>query len=552
MSAITSGPSQRTTRKPTPTDRPKDEWSEFRNQIDTYFSLRNEHLPVFTTDANGEWEDNMFSIFLHALPKAAQDHYTCNCCRDWFRRYAGLVTIDGQGKTTSAVWEVDNSTPRFFREAVAALKASAEASRVTGVFLTDQTCLGNPQTGEWTHFHIPVHQEMFWRSKISTPEQRMAELTQDYELLQRSLNDRDMRKAARQALRLLETTEAYRSEKVIGSLKWFVQLMDAIKQIAADGGSKSQGNNLVWLAVATAPAGFCHVKNGVAGTLVEDLANGVTPEMALRNFEIKMDPLKYRRPTAAPASGQIDQAERLFAKLGLESALKRRYATLDDIAHRLIWRPSSKQRQARPGGLFNHLRQEPAPREQNVGKPIRITATRFIKTVLAEAEKIEAHVNGRDNPLYALVTATDPNAQPIFQWDVNPSDPNPVNWFTYSGTNYPSRWGLLMGWHEVTGVCRKPNTWTSDNPNQGDGLMFILQGCRPATNGGLALFPETIKSELHGVSQVIEAHSRNGQISGIGSACGLMLQTGRNDPLPLQVRVHAAGFITEYLIDRWE
>ena len=33
--------------------------------------------------------------------------------------------------------------------------------------------------------------------------------------------------------------------------------------------------NLFWLTVALAPAGWCHVKNTMIGSLVEDLADGL-------------------------------------------------------------------------------------------------------------------------------------------------------------------------------------------------------------------------------------------------------------------------------------
>jgi hypothetical protein len=87
--------------------------------------------------------------------------------------------------------------------------------------------------------------------------------------------------------------------------------------------------------------------------------------------------------------------------------------------------------------------------------------------------------------------------------------------------------------------------------HHGEGAIFILHGARDVNHQGGALFPETLKSELHGVRSVIEAYSAKATLSGAAeaSACGLLMA----DKNQVTVRVTSkAGVQTTYKIDRWD
>src|SRR5262249_16422363 len=140
--------------------------------------------------------------------------------------------------------------------------------------------------------------------------------------------------------------------------------------------------NLLWLAVATAPAGFCHVRSSVVGSLLEDIQDGKPFDAVKRAFDEKMSPLQYQRPTAPPSDGNIKQAEEPGAKPGSAGALRRRYARLEDL--QTIWRPFAEP-EATPDGVFGHLR------EKKRDAPLRATGStmtweKFARTVLPNAE----------------------------------------------------------------------------------------------------------------------------------------------------------------------
>ena len=153
------------------------------------------------------------------------------------------------------------------------------------------------------------------------------------------------------ALRLLESETVFRSEKFLGPVRWLLTLREAW----SPANPSKQCDNIVWRAVAKAPDGFCHPKSSVVGSLLEDIAMGKSLPTVKRNFEAKLDPTKYQRPVAAPTVQNIQRAEKLIDALGLEPALKRRFARLDDL--KTIWKPRSvsQRRTSSTDGVFSHV-----------------------------------------------------------------------------------------------------------------------------------------------------------------------------------------------------
>jgi hypothetical protein len=76
------------------------------------------------------------------------------------------------------------------------------------------------------------------------------------------------------------------------------------------------------------------------------------------------------------------------------------------------------------------------------------------------------------------------------------------------------------------------------------------------TNAGIALFPECIRSELHEVRSVIEAHSKSAKFENPDErphAVALSFEKGTIYRPGFRVRVTPASApAREYLIDRWD
>lgn len=525
--------------------------------------------PVFVTDAD---PDALWRLYLSSLPWQEQQHHDCRTCRDFVRRYGGLVIIDpDDGSTASLVWA---PTGTMYDEAHRALARAVRRSAVTGVHVSSDTVWGTAVTvahprskhpgARWEHVHLVPPAAMVHRDRLKTAGQAMAEKRGDWEVLGRAFVDFSAETVAT-ALTIVEAEALYRGEKVAGPLRWFAELIDDRRGVR----SAAARQNLAWLAVAQAPAGFSHVRSSMVGSLLEDVAAGLPLEVVKRRFAEKMSPLQYQRPQAPPAAGNLARAEKVVAELATAGALRRRHARLDDLSP--IWRPVAPLHGRGPvvGPVFGHLTPRSAAPPPAVTVPAgAITWRKFLRVVLPDAEAIEALVpNGRVNAL-AHVTACDPHAPPILQWDPRPDGTRcPVSWYVYQGGRSPGQWCLRPGeWARVTAVALLPFMRDPDHEDShhGAGAVLVLEGCRDRDadgvlgrmggGAGLALFPEILKSEYREIRSSIEAFSRAGRLEGAAeaSACGLDLRRGQTWNQRVRVTSLGGARRIEYVLDRWD
>jgi hypothetical protein len=508
--------------------------------------------PLFTTDAVG-----LYDAFLLSLPGNRRQHYACRTCRRFVEHYGNLVTIGESGATTSPLWDGwvhpsggRGDACRFFLDGIHAISNRVGKARVTGVFLTSDSVLGcasnsSPKspTGQWHHMHSTARPMK--RNPLATADQIMAEKREDYGTLCRALAEFP-EELVRRTHALLTTGGLYRSEKCVGTAKWLLDLHEA-REATKNARTRE---NLTWRAVTTAPPGFCHVRSTIIGTLLEDVAAGKPFEEIKRAFDAKVHPLQYQRPQAPPTDGQLTAAEEVIRKLASAGALARRFATLADVAADAVWMPKEKSPEA-PGSVFGHLKSgRAAPEPIDVPAQV-ITWDKFWRTVLLEADRVEYRVPMRGN-FFAFVTAADPDAPPILQWDRDDSR-NPVSWYIYHGGSMASAWGIRAGaFVTVTAITTQPSSWGGGGEHHGNGAYFVLDGAKDSQKSGLALFPEILKSEYHGVRVAMEAYSRSREIAPTdGSACGLALQksAGSWDAV---VRVTSRGVRAIYKLERWD
>lgn len=518
------------------------DYDSFLAKIQARFSANiSSGAPLFMTDTEGMW-----GAYLDSFAADQRQYHNCHACRQFIERFGGLVTIDENGRTASAIWN-EGDAPELYKPAVREMERITRRAQVVSVFLWEDKVWGFPVTGVWRHFSVMPPQEMVFRRTVLTAGQTMAEKREDYRTIQRALAE-FTKPVIAQALTLLQTESLYRSEKVIGPAQWLHDLHTAreqVKGVARD--------NLTWKAVAMAPAGFCHPRSSMVGTLLEDIAAGMEFAEVSRRFADKMHPLQYQRPQAAPSSGNIAQAEKLVEKMGITASLRRRFARLEEVE--ALWLPAKPKDESKSSGVFAHL--QPKKTSPDVGgkdmPPVTMTWDKFKRTVLPEALEIEFFApHSRDN-YTALVTAADLEAPPILQWDKEEKR-NPVSWYVWHGGSPAAQWGLVGGrFNRVAAVTLKPSMWHGGNEHQGAGVVFILEGAKETrTDAGLALFPETLKTELHPIRSTIEAFSRAGKLEGAeeASACGIALMKGHN--WNARFRVRTASATVEYKLDRWD
>lgn len=409
----------------TPDMRPNDGYHILETAIkERVMSLlkNNQETPVFTTPV-----ENLMETFLENLPEEARQHYNCNACRRFVNNFGGLVLIKDGGNIEPLMWDVKN-TPIFFKPSVQAMVDEIKKSKINGIFLSDENTLGTPITGIWSHMSATIPNVMVNKSRLKNAYQLIAEKKENFNTVMNGLKLYSVDTVNR-AIELCDSETLYRSDRVIGVAKWFQE----VQQMFISVKDSKKRNNLLWYAVATAPQGYCHIRSSMIGTLLDDIENGLSMRVCSARFAEKMSPDSYMRSQSAPTSSAIEQAEKLVEKLGIASALQRRYAKYDEIKkENFLWEDKGikyQKRESKSTGIFGNItpkQKDNAPIIQNDMPSTIMTWEKFKRTVLPDAQNIEAKISNT-NRFMALVTANDPYAENIFQWD------NPFSWYYHSG-----------------------------------------------------------------------------------------------------------------------
>ena len=512
--------------------------------------------PFFKTNGN----DKLFDIFLEGLPEDRRQHYNCNCCRKFMEQYGGLINIDSEGIASSILWTNPISEfPEFFQKAVESCQRKVFFSRTVGVFLNSEKVWGTPQSGGWSHFSgRPL---VVLEDGVKTIRQVAAEKSEDFRILLSSLKTYP-KDAVAQVLRILQSGSISRSEIAIGIAEWFAELHESFNQAK----SKFSKENIVWLAVVSAPPGYAHINSGMISTLLKGVITRTPIDEIIRKWESMVDPLRYMRPTADLKKGTIDLAEKIVEKLKTSGSLERRFARFDEIIS--VWNPSNNIKKEKTAGkkIFDHLKEKLGTTIAPVDLPEqKITWMKFYQKILPNAEKIEMCVTNQRYPFFSLITAVNEDSPPILQWDDNDLR-NPFSWYFYDGGSIPKDWNLpnsFSNWVQVNAVCLMPPHWNGSNKfsHQMQGAMFILEGCkdlqkRSIPKGG-GFFPSMLRSEYHSIRSVMEAFSLSAPIAGFeeSNANGICYQKNENCEQTMSIRVKTSTsgeLMDRYTINRWE
>lgn len=528
-----------TTVTPTTTDKP---YYEFIKALrENFTALCAQDVTLYRTNVE---RSSLWDAYLSAFDGDEKQHHNCNTCRHFIQSYGGLVTIDEHGNKESALWSTNNIPAEYVR-GVVAMAALVHKADVFGMFLSGAPTWGNPVTGDWKHLSVTLPLKMLYNGYTKSAAQRMAEKSEDFRNTMRVLQDYDANCLA-QAVKLLKSGKLNRSEKVLEAAAW---LQDLHRRFSEAKGK--QRTNIVWRTVAVAPVGFCHIRAGVLGTLLDDVKAGKAFEDLSNRFAAKMDPTLYLRPQAAPRAGAIAEAEKIVAQIGAAGSLDRRYCRPDEVT--ALWRPQTTEAQ-KPEGVFGHLEPKGKKKAAAVEIPaIVMTWTKFERTVLPDAVRMEIKVP-RHGDFITLVTAANMDAPPIIQWD-QPEARNPVSWYVWRGGAPATQYGLIGNqYYDVSLVTLKPSMWQPNYERHGRAVIFAIAGALEHRMYGNALFPELLRGEYHGVRSVIEAYARTAVIAGKEGphVVGLSISITNTREPSLCVRVTSAGGTQDYEIDRWD
>lgn len=527
-----------------PKSRSFDGYEEFLASIKTYAYEHDDNV-LFRTDTKG-----IFQMFLDNLPEDKQ-HYNCHNCHRFVSKYGGLVRINSDNTTEPIMWP--EVVPPYFQEAVSKVREYIKNAKIIGVYIPPTyRILGISDSNGFNHMSVEntLGRRAYAGINYTERYKYMCNLAKDYPI---ELLD--------EANKYIISGTLYRNDVVQNTLTVLINFYNSSAKLKG-----RERSMYIWKFCATSNAAMFHWKNGILGTLLDDIRNGLDSDEVIARFNSKTDPLNYMRPKAAPSVGNIVRAQELFAELGItENPMKRRLASLDDL--QLIWIPTIKKEPQDGSSIFNTLMNEASrdlkfkPREDLVFDKGRMTWVKFESEILPMANSIVANVRLPGQTFASFTTSVYPDSKPIFKWDKE-NNRNPVAMYLKAKTMQDVHFNVLRSTPvPVTGICYDPESWTIDEARESStlGVTLILYGAKDlgVLNGvtnGTGIFPEDLIPELHEVRSTIEAYSAHDKIEPImDPACGVRIQKGINyeDRVSLTVYLNNGSAI-RCSIDRFE
>lgn len=375
--------------------------------------------------------DALWDHYLESFPEGTNPvyrvrrEYDCSCCRQFVRVLGGVVSINPQTLKVSSIWDITVSEPAF-QTVADAMASLVHSNPVVNVFRhternvgTDSSLAlfdGNPTPVKFDHFFANLPRFAYvsgadfgtilsqYRSGYDVFKRGCAELSSDaFDLV----------------LELIAQNSLYRGQEFVGIVTTFYNLKKQYNALPAE-----KQDAFLWLSAVTQPPSILRFRSTAICQLIIDLSEGVDLETAVSSYERITAPTNYRRPTSLVTKAMVDRAKQTIADLGLESALSRRCATIDDIPVTEVIFVDRNQTTKLEDDIFDV---PTTSKKQNFGQVTEITMDKFLTEVVPTATKLEVLLENRmANRLVTMTTADDPTAPPLFKWD------NPLAW-AYTG-----------------------------------------------------------------------------------------------------------------------
>lgn len=488
--------------------------------IEHNLSLHDIDDNIYRVNVESATGKSLFQHYLALFPEDVRHQYDCRTCERWLNKYGQYVTLSN-GLVKSMAFDIDieaegeaNSNAYAFVKEMNRIISRCPVSDIVVENVADYSL---PHSGKFRHFNGTLKcasKELIF--VYSNDEERLGKEAVGRELvriLTAGLN-RWKTDTVQRAHELFEYGELKTSGKFANQFKTWYKLYSEYH------GTKNNNikNNLVWEAMDFNNKDIIHFHTTAVGVLLDDIADG-SERYAISRFLESTKGTNYMRATEAPTEQQLEKAKQLVVDLGIESAFKRRFGTVDDVQE-WVWRPTAVEAAAatETKSIFDDLkaRDGKGTDEKRIVSGGELSLMRFIAEVLPNAKALRMEFIQPYSSRYnfaQLVERAVEDAKPIYRWD-NAEKRNSVSYYCYHEGTTVKRWmESPANTVDVTGIMLSPSVWGGKETYQygvpDNGMFFVLKGFKDSGALQSALFASDLTHELRDVRSVVEAYSKN-------------------------------------------
>lgn len=438
-------------------------FSKFKKAVAKQLDRMTKHDHLFRVDVQ---PDKLWEEYLKAFPNGSnpmmkeRTEHDCQACKSFIKAVGNVVAIHG-GKKLS-VWDVEVGVPHY--QAVANHLASLVRKKKIYLhfFRTDKSLgidfnMGQNEAGDpvrYEHFHYNLPGKFVKRA--DNVGAFLGNCTASHDVFERGL-ETITRDALDTVLDLIDQQSVYRGEEFRDAVSAFSTLHTRYHKLK----NATQKRLFAWELCMDAPA---RIRNTVIGTLLVDLSEGKDITDAVNAFEAKVAPSNYKRPKAIITKRMIEDAKKTVKKLGLDTALPRRFATINDITINNVLFADREAKEQMNDDPFDQLVDEIPSNPKRFDKVEEIPIQKFMDDVLPTASSLELQLESRlENNLVSLVAPVNKDAKQLFKWG------NGFSW-AYHGEVADSdiKRNVKTAGGSVTGVLRFSIQWNENDDNLSD------------------------------------------------------------------------------------
>jgi len=421
-------------------------------------------------------KEEIWEKYLSSFPAGTNEifivraEHDCSTCKSFIRQYGRIVLLENDGKKLTTIWDGLGKIPEPYHTVVKELAKFVKNAAISKPFFFTERKFGNQLNRKEREDGTIERFYHFYGSAVSIQQKKnvprlVGNLVSQKGTLQRALEDLTL-DSAEVVLELIQQGSLYRGAEHKNALLNFVKAKKKWEKLAP-----KMRERWLWLNLKST---VTFLRNSSIGTLLQNISAGMDLDTAVRKYEAIVAPANYKRPKAIFTKKMLSDAKQALSDAGLLSALKRRFATLDDISVNNVLFVDRDQRLAQESDIFSELETKAVSNPKKFGKVQEIGIEDFLKNVLPGSTKVEALIeNSLNNNFVSLLAPSVPDSKTLFKWD------NRFSW-SYNGnlTDSSIKRNVSKAGGSVTGVLRFSIQWNEngDNLNDFDAHCFEPEG----------------------------------------------------------------------------
>lgn len=487
-------------------------FKKFRKKLQGHLTMmcnQTDHLFVVKVD-----KEEMWNLYLDSFPEGTNEifrerrEHDCNCCRNFVRNLGNVVMIKDNVVTTIWNFQVGDTT---YQPVVDALNAYIMSKEIVDVYVGEFEKVGTDHNFEeiegkshqWNHLNFDLPAKFVNKTKKSIGELQ-GEYRAIHDVFEGSLS-KISPDSLETILDLIAQGSLYKGEE------WQKQLTEFLKyKKAYDVLSEEEKVNFIWEQSVIVGPVIGKIKNHSIGTLLVDVTEGTTLDIAVRAYEKMTAGPNYKRVKPVYSERQLKDAREDLQREGYLEFLARRHAHLDDItANNILFSNKDVAKKLKgAANVFDEMANDINVKPRVFSKVEEISIADFVKNVLPTATELEVYLeNKHASNMVSLIAPENIDCKTMLKWD------NGFSW-AYSGniTDSDITERVKAAGGRVDGVLRFSHSWNYEGMRNGS--LMDLHVFMPGSSQSVTMKNGKEIHENYGNDERVGWNHRKHSVSG--------------------------------------